>query len=142
MNGVSHKVSGSGFELSESVHRLPALVVCVQSYKKDSPISGLFRVKVYNKNGMAQRNGIGMFPREVMNRFPLQPLEEEGRLNDMLLRENFIERVFAYYRWTEMLDEEPTAPSTTPRWVASSPMPASGTGMNSPPSTELCSWRA
>ena len=45
-----------------------------------------------------------MFPREVMNRFPLLPLEEEGRLNDMPLRENFIERVFAYYRWTEMLD--------------------------------------
>jgi uncharacterized protein YbgA (DUF1722 family) len=57
---------------------------------------------------MAQRNGTGMFPREVMNRFPLLPLEEEGRLNDMPLRENFIERVFAYYRWTEMLDKEPT----------------------------------
>jgi uncharacterized protein YbgA (DUF1722 family) len=57
---------------------------------------------------MAQRNGTGMFPREVMNRFPLLPLEEEGRLNDMPLRENFIERVFVYYRWTRMLDEEPT----------------------------------
>jgi hypothetical protein len=43
-----------------------------------------------------------------MNRFPLLLLEEEGRLNDMPLRENFIERVFAYYRWTQMLDEEPT----------------------------------
>ena len=39
---------------------------------------------------MAQRNGTGMLPREVMNRFPLLPLEEEGRLNDMPLRENFI----------------------------------------------------
>ena len=57
---------------------------------------------------MAQKNGTGMFPREVMNRFPLLPLEEEGRLNDMPLRENFIERVFAYYRWTEMLENEPT----------------------------------
>ena len=63
--------------------------------KKDSHSSGLFRVKVYNEHGMAQRNGTGMFPREVMNRFPLLPLEEEGRLNDMPLRENFIERVFA-----------------------------------------------
>jgi hypothetical protein len=42
---------------------------------------------------MAQRNGTGMFPREVMKRLPLLPLEEEGRLNDMPLRENFIERV-------------------------------------------------
>ncbi|MFN2184514.1 MAG: YbgA family protein [Anaerolineae bacterium] len=58
---------------------------------------------------MAQRNGTGMFPREVMNRFPLLPLEEEGRLNDMPLRENFVERVFAYYRWIRMLDEGPTA---------------------------------
>ena len=40
--------------------------------------------------------------------FPLMPLEEEGRLNDMPLRENFIGRVFAYYRWTQMLDEDPT----------------------------------
>jgi hypothetical protein len=46
--GLSHIVSGSGFELSRSVHRLPGFVVCVQSYKKDSPSSGLFRVKVYN----------------------------------------------------------------------------------------------
>jgi uncharacterized protein YbgA (DUF1722 family) len=57
---------------------------------------------------MAQRNGTGMFPREVIRRFPLLPLEEEGRLNDMPLRENFIERVFAYYRWTELLEQEPT----------------------------------
>jgi uncharacterized protein YbgA (DUF1722 family) len=57
---------------------------------------------------MAQRNGMGIFPRELMNPFPLLPIEEEGRLNDMPLRENFIERVFAYYRWTQMLDEEPT----------------------------------
>jgi uncharacterized protein YbbK (DUF523 family)/uncharacterized protein YbgA (DUF1722 family) len=76
--------------------------------KKDSPSSGLFRVKVYNEHGMAQRNGTGMFPREVMKRFPLLPLEEEGRLNDLPLRENFVERVFAYYRWTQMLENEPT----------------------------------
>jgi uncharacterized protein YbgA (DUF1722 family) len=63
---------------------------------------------------MAQRNGTGMFPREVMKRFPLLPLEEEGRLNDMPLRENFVERVFAYYRWTRMLDEEPTPGGLVP----------------------------
>ena len=77
-------------------------------FKKDSPSSGLFRVKVYNEHGIPQRRGTGLFPLAVMTRFPLMPLEEEGRLNDMPLRENFIERVFAYYRWTRMLDEEPT----------------------------------
>jgi uncharacterized protein YbgA (DUF1722 family)/uncharacterized protein YbbK (DUF523 family) len=77
-------------------------------FKKDSPSSGLFRVKVYNQHGMAQRTGTGMFPRALMQRFPLLPLEEEGRLNDVPLRENFIDRIFAYYRWTELLAHEPT----------------------------------
>jgi uncharacterized protein YbgA (DUF1722 family)/uncharacterized protein YbbK (DUF523 family) len=77
-------------------------------FKKNSPSSGLFRVKVYDEHGMPRRIGTGMFPRAVMAHFPLLPLEEEGRLNDMPLRENFIERIFVYYRWTEMLGEEPT----------------------------------
>ena len=65
---------------------------------------------------MAQRNGTGMFPREIMNRFPLLPLPtgEEGRISDMPLRENYIERIFAYYRWTEMLDQEPTPGGLVP----------------------------
>jgi hypothetical protein len=60
------------------------------------------------ERGMPSRTGTGIFPRAVMQRFPLLPLEEEGWLNDLPLRENFIERVFAYYRWTEMLGKEPT----------------------------------
>jgi uncharacterized protein YbgA (DUF1722 family)/uncharacterized protein YbbK (DUF523 family) len=77
-------------------------------FKKDSPSSGLFRVRVYDQNGMPRRIGTGIFPREVMSRLPLLPLEEEGRLHDMRLRENFIERVFVYYRWTHLLEEDPT----------------------------------
>jgi uncharacterized protein YbgA (DUF1722 family)/uncharacterized protein YbbK (DUF523 family) len=77
-------------------------------FKKDSPSSGLFRVRVYDERGMPRRIGTGIFPREVMKRFPLLPLEEEGRLHDMHLRENFIDRVFAYYRWTHLLEENPT----------------------------------
>ena len=90
------------------LEELATMDLCGFVAKKDSPSSGLFRVKVYNEHGMAQRNGTGVFPRELMIRFPLLPLEEEGRLNDMPLRENFFERVFAYYRWTRMLDVEPT----------------------------------
>jgi uncharacterized protein YbgA (DUF1722 family) len=63
---------------------------------------------VYDDKGMPQRVGTGIFPREVMRRFPLLPLEEEGRLHDMRLRENFIERIFVYYRWTRLLEENPT----------------------------------
>jgi len=68
----------------------------------------LFRVKVYGEHGMAVRTSTGIFPREVMNRFALLPLGEEGRLNDLPLRENSIERIFADYRWTEMMKSDPT----------------------------------
>jgi uncharacterized protein YbgA (DUF1722 family)/uncharacterized protein YbbK (DUF523 family) len=77
-------------------------------FKKDSPSSGLYRVKVYTERGMPSKIGTGIFAREVMRRFPLLPLEEEGRLHDVHLRENFIDRVFAYYRWTNLLEQNPT----------------------------------
>jgi uncharacterized protein YbgA (DUF1722 family)/uncharacterized protein YbbK (DUF523 family) len=77
-------------------------------FKKDSPSSGLYRVRVYDERGMPQRVGIGMFPRQVVRRLPLLPVEEEGRLHDARLRENFVDRVFAYSRWTSMLDEKGT----------------------------------
>ena len=88
--------------------QLAALGLCGFVFKKDSPSSGLFRVRVYGEQGTPSRTGVGMFSREVVKRFPLMPLEEEGRLNDMPLRESFIERVFAYYRWTRFLEKEPT----------------------------------
>jgi uncharacterized protein YbgA (DUF1722 family)/uncharacterized protein YbbK (DUF523 family) len=92
----------------ERLEELAAVKLHGFIFKKDSPSSGLFRVRVYDQNGMPRRVGTGIFPREVMRRFPLLPLEEEGRLHDMRLRENFIERVFVYYRWTYLLEEDPT----------------------------------
>jgi len=77
-------------------------------FKKDSPSSGLYRVRVYDEHGMARRTGTGLFARQVACHFPNLPLEEEGRLHDARLRENFIDRIFAYYRWAEMLQTEPT----------------------------------
>jgi len=77
-------------------------------FKKNSPSSGLYRVKVYDEHGMPQRNGTGIFSREMQRRFPLLPFEEEGRLNDAVLRENFIERFFTYSRWTHLLEQDPT----------------------------------
>ena len=70
--------------------------------KKDSPSCGLFRVRVYVESGAPNRNGRGLFASALAQRFPLLPLEEEGRLNDMPLRENFIERVYAFHRWMEL----------------------------------------
>jgi uncharacterized protein YbgA (DUF1722 family)/uncharacterized protein YbbK (DUF523 family) len=73
-------------------------------FKSDSPSSGMERVKVYNDKNMAVRKGVGMFARSYMHRFPLLPVEEEGRLHDPALRENFIERIFALARWRKALD--------------------------------------
>ncbi|MBN1551889.1 DUF523 and DUF1722 domain-containing protein [bacterium] len=72
-------------------------------FKSKSPSSGLFRVKVYNNHGMPLKAGKGIFARVFTDHFPLLPVEEEGRLHDPKLRENFIERVFVYKRWKDML---------------------------------------
>jgi uncharacterized protein YbgA (DUF1722 family) len=66
--------------------------------KKDSPSCGVFRVRVYPEKGPASRDGRGAFAAVLTDRMPLLPVEEEGRLHDPHLRENFIERVFAYRR--------------------------------------------
>ncbi len=66
--------------------------------KKSSPSCGMERVRVYGIGGMPSRDGRGLFASALMQRYPHLPVEEEGRLNDPRLRENFIERVFAYHR--------------------------------------------
>ena len=72
-------------------------------FKKDSPSCGMERVRVFNQHGMPGRDGVGLFARAFMAHFPLIPVEEEGRLCDPALRENFIERVFSYHRWRTLL---------------------------------------
>ena len=66
--------------------------------KKDSPSCGLERVKVYDRHGTAARSGRGLFAAALVGTFPHLPVEEEGRLADPRLRDNFVERVFAYWR--------------------------------------------
>jgi uncharacterized protein YbgA (DUF1722 family)/uncharacterized protein YbbK (DUF523 family) len=66
--------------------------------KKDSPSCGMERVRVYAPGGMATRSGRGLFAEALMQRFPDLPVEEEGRLSDPRLRENFVERAFANAR--------------------------------------------
>lgn len=64
--------------------------------KSKSPSCGLERVKLYLPNGMSNRSTRGVFARTIVDTLPLLPLEEEGRLQDMWLRENFLMRVYAY----------------------------------------------
>jgi uncharacterized protein YbgA (DUF1722 family)/uncharacterized protein YbbK (DUF523 family) len=72
--------------------------------KKDSPSCGVERVKVYRGGGMPERRGRGLFAEALIAAFPSLPVEEEGRLADPRLRENFIERVFAYQRLRALFD--------------------------------------
>jgi len=67
--------------------------------KRASPSCGMERVKVFGKGGMPSKNGVGVFARVLMERWPNLPVEEEGRLNDPHLRERFIEHVFCHHRW-------------------------------------------
>lgn len=70
--------------------------------KKDSPSCGMERVKLYSdEGGMPNKEARGIFAEELMSRLPHLPVEEEGRLNDPPLRENFITRVFVHARWRE-----------------------------------------
>ncbi len=77
--------------------------LCGFIFKSDSPSSGMERVKIYNENKMPVKQGVGIFARIFMERFPLLPAEDEGRLHDPELRENFIERIFVLKRWRESL---------------------------------------
>ena len=82
--------------------------LCGFIFKSDSPSSGMERVKVYSDAGMPAKKGVGIFARMFMERFPLIPTEEEGRLHDPKLRENFIERIFTLQRWRDLCRENPT----------------------------------
>lgn len=66
--------------------------------KKDSPSCGMERVRVHHDGKPPTKEGVGLFAGLLLNRWPTLPVEEDGRLNDSRLRENFIERVFAYHR--------------------------------------------
>ncbi len=72
-------------------------------FKRMSPSSGMARVKVYSETGNANNTGIGIFARLFMEHFPYLPVEEDGRLNDPVLRENFIQRIFVHRRWRELV---------------------------------------
>lgn len=80
--------------------------LCGFIFKSDSPSSGMERVKVYDTHGMPAKTGVGIFARLFMEHFPLLPVEDEGRLHDPLLRENFIERIFTLNRWRKAIAAE------------------------------------
>jgi uncharacterized protein YbgA (DUF1722 family)/uncharacterized protein YbbK (DUF523 family) len=88
------------------VVQLEKEVLCGFIFKSDSPSSGRERIKVYNEKGMPVKKGVGIFARIFMEHFPLLPVEDDGRLHDLNLRENFIERIFALRRWRDILGKK------------------------------------
>jgi uncharacterized protein YbgA (DUF1722 family) len=94
---------------SWAARRLDALEkedLCGFVFKAKSPSSGMISVKVYTAAGMSSRSGAGIFARMFMERFPQTPVEEEGRLSDAGLRENFLVRVFAFARWKSYVQSD------------------------------------
>jgi uncharacterized protein YbgA (DUF1722 family)/uncharacterized protein YbbK (DUF523 family) len=82
--------------------------LCGFIFKSRSPSSGMSRVKVYGKSSSPLNKGVGIFARAFMERYPFVPVEDDGRLHDPKLRENFIERIFVFKRWQLFSAQNPT----------------------------------
>lgn len=76
--------------------------LCGYILKKDSPSCGMERVKIWD-DVMPIREGVGVYADRMMQNVPYLPVEEEGRLGDAVLRENFIQRVFIMRRWHQLV---------------------------------------
>jgi uncharacterized protein YbgA (DUF1722 family)/uncharacterized protein YbbK (DUF523 family) len=94
---VTDRLIAYGQRKARELHDLSGYIL-----KSRSPSCGMERVKVYAASGQPGRPGSGLYARALMEALPLLPVEEEGRLGDPVLRENFVERVFAYRRWQDL----------------------------------------
>lgn len=96
---VTEALSQYGKKVASMTNNLSGYVFCAKS-----PSCGMERVKVYSPEGNAlPSHGIGAFAKEIMTANPLLPCEENGRLNDPILRENFVARVYAYKHWQDLV---------------------------------------
>ncbi len=80
------------------LQHLCGYIVCAKS-----PSCGMERVRVYepatNNNRKA---GTGIYTRELMRAMPWLPVEEDGRLHDDAIRENFVTRVYALHEFNQL----------------------------------------
>ena len=86
--------------------------LCGYILKKGSPSCGMERVRLY-KGDIPDRIGVGLYAERLMQNFPNLPVEEEGRLEDPVLRENFIQRVYIYSRWQNLMEHAISMKSLT-----------------------------
>ncbi|MDC0611934.1 2-thiouracil desulfurase family protein [Vibrio sp.] len=92
----------------EKVRDIAGLGLCGYIVCAKSPTCGMEKVKVYKEN-MAEKDGVGLYTKELMASYPWLPIEEDGRLNDPVLRENFISRVYALDDFRRNVEREPSA---------------------------------
>ena len=95
---VTERLKGFGRDMAGKLGFISGYVFCAKS-----PSCGMERVKVYKSPGGASKEGGLLFAEELMKAMPLLPAEEDGRLNDPALRENFVARIYAYHDWQTMV---------------------------------------
>ncbi|MEU0519563.1 DUF523 and DUF1722 domain-containing protein [Streptosporangium sp. NPDC006007] len=89
-----------------ATRRARALDVDGYVFKSRSPSCGVHGIPVYAGETAVERGGRGLFAAHVLDTHPLLPVEDEGRLNDALLRETFVERIFAHARLRALLESD------------------------------------
>jgi len=100
--GIDHSARMLAWS-EKAIAKLRSKQLCGYILKSKSPSCGMERVKIYPPHGGAPgKTGVGLFARTLQQAFPLLPIEEEGRLHDAAIRENFIERVFVMHRWHKL----------------------------------------
>jgi uncharacterized protein YbgA (DUF1722 family)/uncharacterized protein YbbK (DUF523 family) len=97
---VTADLQAYGKKVAKLAKNLSGYVFCAKS-----PSCGMERVKVYSPQGNSLvSDGVGVFAAEIMKANPLLPCEENGRLNDAVIRENFVARVYAYRQWQALCE--------------------------------------
>jgi uncharacterized protein YbgA (DUF1722 family)/uncharacterized protein YbbK (DUF523 family) len=109
-SGADHTEKMKAWSASR-IEQLANQNLCGYVLKRSSPSCGLERVKVYRNTGLLHRDGVGLFAAALTNRLTNLPVEEEGRLNDPRLRENFVSSVFSYKRWMDLVKKGVTRAS-------------------------------
>lgn len=117
-NTIKVKTSNTNIDVTEKVLNISKELVdqiqedelCGFIFKSKSPTCGMERVKIYpsEKNGQSENVGVGVFAKKIKDKYPLLPTEEEGRLGDAWLRENFLMQIFAYKHIFEFLNSNPS----------------------------------
>jgi len=102
---VTEALEAYGLQMSRELQGISGYIL-----KRASPSCGMERVKLYSPNGMPGGHTSGVYARVFMQAQPLLPVEEEGRLSDPILRENYLQRVFVYHRW-QVLEAQGMTPA-------------------------------